>query len=97
ACAVGLGLALGSVQPMVMSMLHQITPDDRHGEVLGLRMMLLSVSSTLMPLLFGGAGTLVGAAPVFWTMALFVGGSSTVARKLEHDLVAAPGHAVHQT
>ena len=30
-----LGVALGAVQPMVMSMLHQITPHARHGEALG--------------------------------------------------------------
>ncbi|MDR3370218.1 MFS transporter [Rhodoferax sp.] len=28
------GLSLGSVQPMIMSMLHQITPEARHGEAL---------------------------------------------------------------
>ena len=38
-CSVLLGLALGSVQPMIMSMLHQITPEARHGEALGLRLM----------------------------------------------------------
>ncbi|MDO8250546.1 MAG: MFS transporter, partial [Rhodoferax sp.] len=37
ACSVLLGLALGSVQPMIMSTLHQITPQARHGEALGLR------------------------------------------------------------
>lgn len=35
-CSVVLGFALGAVQPMVMSMLHQITPHARHGEALGL-------------------------------------------------------------
>ncbi len=40
-----LGLALGSVQPMVLSMLHQITPEHRHGEALGLRLMSLNASS----------------------------------------------------
>ena len=27
-----LGMTLGSVQPMIMSVLHQLTPHDRHGE-----------------------------------------------------------------
>src|SRR5699024_8050946 len=31
-CSIVLGLVLGSVQPMVMSMIHQITPPDRQGE-----------------------------------------------------------------
>ena len=46
-------LALGSVQPMIMSTLHQITPEHRHGEALGLRVMSLNASSVVMPLLFG--------------------------------------------
>jgi MFS family permease len=34
-----LGLFLGSVQPMVMSALHQVTPHERQGQALGLRLM----------------------------------------------------------
>lgn len=82
ACSVGLGLALGSVQPMVMSMLHQITPPERQGEALGLRMMALNTSSTLMPLLFGGVGAVIGAPVLFWAASVLVGGSSTLARRL---------------
>ncbi|MEJ8825239.1 MFS transporter [Variovorax humicola] len=66
ACSVVLGLALGAVQPMVMSMLHQITPHARHGEALGLRVMTLNASSVAMPMLFGAAGSLIGIAGVFW-------------------------------
>jgi MFS family permease len=33
-CAALLGLALGAVQPMVMSTLHHLTPDARHGEAI---------------------------------------------------------------
>jgi MFS family permease len=35
-CSVCLGVVLGVVQPMIMSTLHQITPDHRQGEALGL-------------------------------------------------------------
>ncbi|MDP1535477.1 MAG: MFS transporter, partial [Rubrivivax sp.] len=59
-CAALLGLTLGCVQPMVMSTLHQLTPDDRHGEALAFRSMTINTSSTLMPLVFGAAGTLAG-------------------------------------
>jgi MFS family permease len=65
-CSVLLGIALGAVQPMVMSMLHQITPHARHGEALGLRLMTLNASSVAMPMLFGVAGALIGVAGVFW-------------------------------
>ena len=68
-----LGLALGSVQPMIMSTLHQITPAHRHGEALGLRLMAINGSSVLMPLLFGSAGVVVGAAGVFWFTGAVVG------------------------
>jgi MFS family permease len=65
-CSVVLGFALGAVQPMVMSMLHQITPHARHGEALGLRLMTINASSVAMPMLFGSVGALIGVAGVFW-------------------------------
>jgi MFS family permease len=68
ACSVLLGLALGSVQPMIMSTLHQITPEHRQGEALGLRLMSINASSVLMPILFGAAGAVAGVAPVFWVV-----------------------------
>ena len=77
-CSVLLGLALGTVQPMIMSMLHQITPEARHGEALGLRLMAINASSVAMPILFGSAGAVVGVAAVFWATGLLVGlGSRT--------------------
>jgi MFS-type transporter involved in bile tolerance (Atg22 family) len=72
-CSVLLGLVLGSVQPMIMSTLHQITPGHRHGEALGLRLMTINASSVLMPLLFGTAGTVVGVSVVFWSVGVAVG------------------------
>lgn len=67
-CSVVLGFALGSVQPMVMSTMHQITPEARHGEALGLRAMAINGSSVLMPMLFGTLGTVVGVSVVFWAV-----------------------------
>ncbi|MFM8609681.1 MAG: MFS transporter [Burkholderiaceae bacterium] len=72
-CSVLLGLALGCVQPMVMSTLHQITPSHRHGEALGLRLMAINASSVLMPLLFGAAGAIVGIKSVFWAVGAVAG------------------------
>ncbi len=68
ACSVLLGLVLGSVQPMIMSTLHQITPHAVHGQALGLRLMSINLSSVLMPMLFGTAGMVVGVSVVFWTV-----------------------------
>jgi predicted MFS family arabinose efflux permease len=81
-CAAMLGLALGSVQPMVMSTLHNITPHDRHGEAIAFRSMAINLSSTLMPLLFGVVGAALGAASLFWLMGAAVGAGSVPARRV---------------
>ncbi len=78
-CSVLLGVALGCVQPMVMSMLHQITPEHRHGEAVALRMMAINASSVAMPMLFGVAGTVIGIAGVFWFVGAAVGLGSRLA------------------
>ena len=72
-CSVLLGLVLGVVQPMIMSTLHQITPQERHGEALGLRLMAINASSVVMPILFGTAGAVAGVSVVFWTVGAAVG------------------------
>ena len=82
ACAMLLGLTLGTVQPMVMSTLHQLTPEGRHGESIALRSMVMNASSTAMPLLFGVAGTALGAAALFWLMGGAVASGSWLARRL---------------
>jgi predicted MFS family arabinose efflux permease len=72
-CSVLLGLALGAVQPMIMSTLHQITPHAQHGQALALRLMSINFSSVVMPMLFGTAGAVVGVGVVFWTVGAMVG------------------------
>ena len=78
-CSILLGLALGSVQPMIMSMLHQLTPPERHGEALGLRLMAINGSSVAMLIIFGYAGALVGVAGLFWIVGGAVGAGSRIA------------------
>lgn len=82
-CSSLLGIALGSVQPMIMSTLHQVTPHARHGEALALRLMTINASSVLMPMLFGMAGAVVGIAGVFWGVGAIVGLGSRVAYRLK--------------
>ncbi len=81
-CAVLLGLSLGCVQPMLMSMLHQLTPDQRHGETLALRSMAMHASSTVMPLVFGLAGAWVGAGVLFWAVGSAVAWGSLLPKRL---------------
>lgn len=82
-CAVLLGVTLGCVQPMMMSVLHHLTPDDRHGQALAFRSMTINAASTVMPLVFGAAGAAVGAASMFWAVGLLVGAGSRLAARLK--------------
>ena len=85
-CSIALGFVLGSVQPMIMSTLHQITPENRHGEALGLRLMAINASSVAMPLMFGLAGTVIGVAGLFWVTGGLVAAASQQAWKLRPPL-----------
>ena len=78
--AIVLGLALGAVQPMIMTTLHQITPAARHGEAIALRSMAINLSSAVMPLAFGLAGATLGASALFWMMGAAVASGSLAAR-----------------
>lgn len=89
ACSVLLGFALGSVQPMIMSTLHQITPEARHGEALGFRMMAINASSVLMPMLFGSAGAVIGVSLVFWVVGAGVAAGSRWAWHLRPPVLVA--------
>jgi len=80
ALAFMLGLGLGMSQPMVMSLLHNTAPQGRVGEAVGMRMTLINMSQTGMPLLFGALGAALGMGPVFWAMALLLSGGSVYAR-----------------
>jgi MFS family permease len=82
-CSVLLGFALGTVQPMVMSTLHQITPEHRHGEAVAMRLMAINASSVTMPMLFGVAGTVIGISGVFWVFGAVVGSGLKLAFKLQ--------------
>ena len=82
ACATLLGLTLGAVQPMIMSTLHRLTPDQRHGEALAFRSMAINASSTVMPLVFGATGAVVGAAVLFWAVGGAVAVGAWLARRV---------------
>lgn len=69
-CSVLLGFTLGSVQPMVMSLLHQLAPQHRYGEAVAMRVIVINASSVSIPMLSGAAGSLIGAAGVFWAAGL---------------------------
>ena len=81
-CSVLLGLALGTGQPMVMSLLHQVTPAHRQGEALGLRLMAINASSVMMPLMFGSAGAFIGVGGLFWAVGVVSVLGARLARRI---------------
>ena len=89
-CAAALGLALGAVNPMVMTSLHHLTPGHRHGEAIALRSMTVNATSAVMPLVFGAAGAAVGASALFWAMGAAVGMGSWQARRMGQVLALGP-------
>ena len=72
ACSMLLGISVGSVQPLVMSLLHQISPPHQRGQAVALRLVMINASAISMPLLAGAAGGLVGVAGVFWAAAVLM-------------------------
>lgn len=76
-----LGLELGSSQPMVMSLLHITAPEGRVGEAVGIRITLVNMSQTGMPLLFGALGAALGMAPVFWATGLLLAAGGLYSRR----------------
>lgn len=86
-----LGANLGASQPNVLSLLHQVTPDGRIGEAIGIRTMLMNTSHALLPLLFGFGGAAVGASAAFWTIgAIMVGGGCGIYYSVKKILTKAP-------
>ena len=69
-----LGLGLGAPQPMVLTLLHESSPQGRAGEALGLRTTMINASQTVMPLIFGAVGGALGMVPIF----VLLGGALSV-------------------
>ena len=68
-----LGLGLGISQPMVLSLMHRVTPPGRIGEAAGLRLMIVNGTQTLLPSVFGVLGSAFGVGLLFWTVGSMVG------------------------
>jgi MFS family permease len=77
-----LGVALGSVQPMVLSMLHQAAPPERQGQALALRMVFTNVATIVMPVGFGLLTLVAGHAAPMWLMATLLIAARWPARRL---------------
>jgi len=76
-----LGIGLGGAQPMIMALLSSTAPAGRAAEAIGVRSLIINMSQTGMPLLFGGLGGALGMIPVFWAMGVCLIVSGYIARK----------------
>ena len=83
-CSALLGMALGSVQPMVLSMMHHLTPSHRQGESLAVRLIFVNASALAVPLLLGAFGGVAGASSLFWAMGSLVTLCSHVGTRLRN-------------
>ncbi len=97
-----LGLGLGAGQPSVMTILHRASPAGRVGEAVGLRMMLVNGTQTVLPTTFGAVGSLLGVffsgamayAPLYWTVAAMLGaGGAGALRHATQTARKEPGDA----
>jgi MFS family permease len=77
-----LGLALGSVQPMVLSMLHQAAPPGRQGQALALRMLFTNAATIAMPVGFGFLAAATTSAAPMWFMAAVLLAARVPVRRL---------------
>jgi MFS family permease len=78
-----LGLALGSVQPMVLSMLHQGAPAGRQGQAMALRMLFTNAATIAMPVGFGFIAAATTTAVPMGLMALLLLAARIPARRLK--------------
>ena len=71
-----LGLGCGVGQPMSMSLIYSLSPAGRSSEGAGLRVMFNHFTHLVVPIAFGGIGTMFGFVPVFVSCsAVLIGGS----------------------
>lgn len=76
-----LGMAVGSSQPNMLSLLHTAAPPGRGAEAIGLRGTFANASGVIVPLLFGVTLTSTGALPIFWGVAAIVSIALPLAHK----------------
>ncbi|MES2563404.1 MAG: MFS transporter [Pseudomonadota bacterium] len=75
----GLGLALG--QPLTVILAYNYSPQGRSGETIGLRIAINNSMHVMVPTAFGGMGSLMGIAPVFWMSAAVLGVGAWLSRR----------------
>jgi MFS family permease len=83
-CSMLLGVAVGGVQPLVMSLLHQITPPHQRGQAVALRLVLINAASISISAFASALGGLIGVAGVLWAVSLLMMAGTHMAAGLRH-------------
>jgi MFS family permease len=76
-----LGLGVGCGMPLSMSLIYALSPRERVSESAGLRLTANNLSHLVIPLLFGGMGTVFGHFPVFFSNAVMLVGGGVLLRR----------------
>jgi len=79
-----LGMSLGVGAPISLSLMYDVAPASRIGEVLGLRLAMINALQTIVPLGAGAIGAALGVRPVFWALATVLIAGTWVTRKQWH-------------
>lgn len=73
AVAAMLGLAVGSGQSNILTLLHNAAPPGRAAEAVGMRSTIGNACQVALPIAFGAAGAALGLFAVFWTVGAAIG------------------------
>ncbi|WP_165972002.1 MFS transporter [Paenibacillus piri] len=84
-----LGAGLGLGQPLSLSYTIQVSPLERRGEVLGLRITFNRASQFIVPLVFGSIGGVAGITAIFWAsgLLLLLGGWMTRSKPVGYNKI----------
>lgn len=75
-----IGLGIGLSGPLTQALLYDASPPGRVGEVMGLRVTAMNVTSTVVPLASGAVSAALGVLPVFWALAAVLMGGTYLTR-----------------
>jgi MFS family permease len=67
-----LGLAVGSSQSNILTLLHDAAPAGRAAEAIAIRSTVGNASQVILPIVFGAAGTALGLFAVFWSVGAII-------------------------
>ncbi len=84
-CAFLLGCGHALVNPMLSTLLYEVSPPDRVAEAMGLRMSIAKACQIVLPVAAGAISSLYGVAPVFWLVAMIQLSAAFAARGQWHE------------